>query len=297
MKISIVIPTYNRAVLLKKCLDSLVNQTHPKTDYEIIVVDDGSQDNTEAILKNFYNKINIVYFKQSNKGPGAARNLGIKNTKGEIIAFIDDDCTADKDWLENIDNLYKTSPDMEIIQGKSSLFDCDNPISKMYQAFSRLANERRIIRSPDNQDRKYALFFGPLNASIKKSTILRYNLYFDENLTRRGDIDLYRRIKESGLDIIYSEKVSVSYSYQCNDVRAFIKRHFYYGRGECLLRQKWQGKEYIDTSSIGFTPDRLIKHYGLAWGMIIYFMAKSIGIIYHSGFRYEKLRHIKMNKK
>jgi len=94
--ISIIIPTYNRRNDLKKCLDTIKNQSYK--NHEIIIVDDGSTDGTEDLIKNYPK---IKYFKQNNKGPGAARNLGIKYAKGDIVAFTDDDCIPYKDWLEN----------------------------------------------------------------------------------------------------------------------------------------------------------------------------------------------------
>jgi glycosyltransferase involved in cell wall biosynthesis len=102
--VSVIVPTYNRKELLKECLNSLLNQTYPKDNYEIIVVDDGSTDDTEKIVKELSDKAQcgFRYFKQENKGPAAARNLGIKKAREEVIAFTDDDCIANKGWLDNI---------------------------------------------------------------------------------------------------------------------------------------------------------------------------------------------------
>jgi glycosyltransferase involved in cell wall biosynthesis len=99
---SVVVPTYNRWSLLKQTLASLSNQTLKKEDYEIIVVDDGSTDETEAEIKKLmFCTRNLRYFKQKNSGPATARNTGILHANGEIIAFIDSDAIADKAWLEN----------------------------------------------------------------------------------------------------------------------------------------------------------------------------------------------------
>ena len=92
-KISVIIPTHNRSSSLKKTLISLINQTYPKDRYEIIIVDDGGSDNTEKMIKelNKQTNSNINYFWQKNRGPAAARNLGIKNARADIIAFTDDE--------------------------------------------------------------------------------------------------------------------------------------------------------------------------------------------------------------
>ncbi len=91
LPISIIIPTFNRASLLKRALDSVYAQTLPT--FEVIVVDDGSTDDTADIIKNHYPQTR--YFFQNNQGVSAARNLGIENANGEWLAFLD----SDDEWL------------------------------------------------------------------------------------------------------------------------------------------------------------------------------------------------------
>ncbi|MEG7379423.1 glycosyltransferase [Bacillus subtilis] len=99
MKISIVIPVYNSEDLISECLDSLVNQTMPTDDYEIICVDDKSADSSLDILKQYkkkYENIVVIERTENSGGPGAPRNDGIKIAKGEYILFVDSD-----DYLGN----------------------------------------------------------------------------------------------------------------------------------------------------------------------------------------------------
>jgi glycosyltransferase involved in cell wall biosynthesis len=101
--VSVVICTYNRRALLRHCLTSLFTQTFPKDDYEIIVVDDGSTDGTQTLLQGVAQEAGpaLSALRQENKGSAAARNLGISNARGRIIASIDDDCVATECWIEN----------------------------------------------------------------------------------------------------------------------------------------------------------------------------------------------------
>jgi glycosyltransferase involved in cell wall biosynthesis len=91
--ISVVIATYNRASLLRETLDSIVTQSF--RDFEIIVVDDGSTDGTEAVVRSY--GPTLRYIRQENRGPSAARNLGIQNARANWISIQDSDdiCTPD----------------------------------------------------------------------------------------------------------------------------------------------------------------------------------------------------------
>lgn len=101
MKISIIIPTYNEEKVLPDCIESLGFQTY--NDFETIVVDDGSTDKTLEMLENLKKTLpGFQFFKQNHKGAGAARNLGAKSAKGEILVFVDADMTFDDNFLTKL---------------------------------------------------------------------------------------------------------------------------------------------------------------------------------------------------
>lgn len=101
MKISVVIPTYNEKGTLEDCIESLGRQSY--SDFEIVVIDDGSKDGTLEILKNLKKSLpNFRFIRQSHLGTGAARNAGAKLSKGQILVFVDADMTFDKDFLKNL---------------------------------------------------------------------------------------------------------------------------------------------------------------------------------------------------
>lgn len=105
-KFSIIIPVYNAEKYIRKCLDSIKNQTFK--DYEVIIVNDGSTDNSLNILKEYNYKV----INQKNSGPSIARNKAIKEAKGEYILFVDSDDYIDKDMLEKINSKTKNNPDV-----------------------------------------------------------------------------------------------------------------------------------------------------------------------------------------
>jgi len=106
IKISVIICTYNRAKYLEKAIESILNQSLPKKDYEILVIDNGSIDNTHEVCNKFKR---IKYIYEPKQGLSKARNTGLKAAKGKYVAFIDDDAIASKNWLKNIISDFENS--------------------------------------------------------------------------------------------------------------------------------------------------------------------------------------------
>lgn len=100
---TIVIPTHNRAELLESCLAHACSQDYPKKSYEIIVVDDYSTDGTPQLIRMLRKKHrNLHYLRIRRNSPGAARNTGLAKSRGEIVAFTDDDCIVPRGWLSSL---------------------------------------------------------------------------------------------------------------------------------------------------------------------------------------------------
>jgi glycosyltransferase involved in cell wall biosynthesis len=115
---SVIIPTFNRWESLQGTLLSLFRQEFDKSSFEIIVVDDGSSDETDSETKKIMEREpNLRYFRQTNSGPAKARNLGLSQAKGSIVAFIDSDALADKKWLANA-KIYFDRQDVFALEGK-----------------------------------------------------------------------------------------------------------------------------------------------------------------------------------
>ena len=100
MKVSVIIPVYNEEADIAECLESLGAQKFE--DFEIIVVDDGSSDNTKKAISEIKSFIDMVFLSQSHKGPAAARNLGAKKARGRVLVFVDADMEFDKHFLQKL---------------------------------------------------------------------------------------------------------------------------------------------------------------------------------------------------
>lgn len=118
--ISVVICTYNRAELLKNAVQSIIEQTLAKSDYEIIIVDNNSQDGTLELLKEIQSDISqpkIKFVNEVKQGLGFARNTGVKKSQGTYVAFMDDDALADSKWLESALHLFKNVQPTPLVLG------------------------------------------------------------------------------------------------------------------------------------------------------------------------------------
>ena len=192
MYISVIIPTFNRAWLLKKCLNSLAKQTHRR--YEVIVVDDSSKDLTESVVKNaMKGNRRVKYFRQQkNQGPGKARNVGIKKSRGEIIAFMDDDCIASEDWLKNISTEFRKNKDIAGVEGRTV------PDRKV-GAFSH------YIKNATGGH------YLTCNMAYRKNVIKK--IMFDERykMANREDSDLAFSVLDGGGKITFSKDVLVKH--------------------------------------------------------------------------------------
>jgi glycosyltransferase involved in cell wall biosynthesis len=119
--VSIIVPSYNHAIYLPGTLDSVLAQTY--SNWECIIVNDGSSDNTEEIAKQYCRKdVRIKYVYQNNSGPAVARNTGIKKSAGDFILPLDSDDLISKDYLTEAVNIYKANPATKLVYCKAELF-------------------------------------------------------------------------------------------------------------------------------------------------------------------------------
>lgn len=141
--LSVVIPTYNEEKEIANCLQSIKEQSYKNT--EVIIVDDGSTDSTLSVIKKFRSS---KILRQQHRGPGAARNLGAKKAKGEILIFVDADMTFHKDYLKNL-----VKPILKDKTGKVIGTEESTQIARnLDNIWSRC--QGKMMSDPKNKDRK-----------------------------------------------------------------------------------------------------------------------------------------------
>lgn len=143
-KVSIIIPMYNEQRYIGRCLDSLLTQT--EKDFEIILIDDGSHDNSIAIAKTYENSWSLTILEQQHGGPGKARNRGATIAKGEILVFVDADMAFDERYLEELIKPIETGKETGTAHGREYIANKHNRIARAY-GLIRLAYDENNQRS------------------------------------------------------------------------------------------------------------------------------------------------------
>lgn len=209
--ISVVIPSYNHAHFLKTAIESALTQTY--RDIEIIVVDDGSTDNTAYVVEEFLGKIHYIW--QENQGLSAARNTAIRNSQGEYIAFLD----ADDLWMptfleEQIANIRRNSK-----------------VGLTYSWWSYVDKNGKILPERGNYNKRGDLlmqlalmnYWPPVSVMVRKQCIIEAGC-FDDKLTALEDWDLWLRIAANGWEIDYIPRVLVKYRRHDNNMTLDVER-------------------------------------------------------------------------
>lgn len=198
-KVSVIIPSYNSGRFLNKAIESLVNQTYK--NLEVIIVNDGSTDNTEEIAKKWQKRDErIKYIKhQKNKGLSAARNTGIKNSQGEYIAFLD----ADDIWLpQKIEIQLKKLNELNADLIFSNWYIWDPKNDTKIKAFDSnpIESGKDVLRFLIKKN-----FGNPSTAVLKKLILEKVGL-FDEGLKSSEDYDLWLRFLLNGMKITFCDE-------------------------------------------------------------------------------------------
>jgi len=201
MKLSVIIPTHNRADILEICLNKITRQEG--VDFEVIVVDDGSEDHTAQVVADFKD---VIYIKQKASHQGTARNKGVKKATGDIILFIGDDIFAEPGFLMQHMNAHTLNPDEETVVLGYTTWDPFLEINS-YMEFLESSGWQfaYFLLKPGFTDHPEPYkFFYTSNISLKKSLFDKEK--FNTKFTEYGweDIELgYRLWKNHGMRLYY----------------------------------------------------------------------------------------------
>ncbi len=186
--ISVIIPAYNQAANIGACLDSLLTQTYQ--DFEVIIVNDGSTDNTLGVLQKYETRFSkFLLISQENKGAPAARNRGFKESKGEYVLFCDADAKLKPEALQTMQEALSAQPN----------------ISFVYCSFK--LDWKKFVCGPYNVDRLRREPYICTFALVRRTDFSG----FDEKIKRFQDWDLWLTMMEQGKIGLWLDKVLVSF--------------------------------------------------------------------------------------
>lgn len=227
---SIIVPTHDRPEQLGVCLKCLAGLDYPRDEFEVIVIDDGSELPAGYVVDSFYDKLHVTLLSQSHSGPAAARNLGAARAKGQFLAFTDDDCAPAVDWLQKLAARFRETRDCAI--GGCTLNALpDNP----YSSASQLIID--YLYSYYNVHSNQAGFLASNNLAMPAD---RFHALggFDGGWFRAAadDRELCHRWIHNGYRMIYATEVLVYHAHSLT-FRTFWLQHFNYGRGASYFRR------------------------------------------------------------
>jgi len=257
-KVSIVVCSYNGARTLRDCMSSLQDLHYP--DYEIILVDDGSKDNTQPIMQEFPGVRNI---RQKNRGLSVARNVGIAAATGEVVAFTDSDCMADRDWLYFLVHTLLSS-DFAAVGGPN----ISPPATDWIQATVGAApgGPSHVLLTDT-----IAEHVPGCNMAYHKWALEMIGGFDPEYRKAGDDVDVCWRIMQLGYQIGFSP-AAVVWHYRRFEVKTYFSQQTGYGEAEAMLRYKhlqyfgptgsaiWHGNVYSQVRMDSFFSRPVIYH-------------------------------------
>jgi len=229
--VSVIIPVYNDSERLKSCLYALNRQTYPKNNYEIIVVDNNSDDDVKNITNKFNN---VILTREKKQCRSAARNKGIRLAKAKILAFIDADCVPAVNWIEKGVEKLLSSPKIGIVGGevKVLLKNFHVPTAvELYDIYNWFSQKRLVEKHK---------FSGGGNLFTFRKIFDEVG-FFDENLKTADDMDWCKRVFFFGYLIQYGKDVIVSHPPRHSFQELYKKRiKLMDGKYAIIKKENWE---------------------------------------------------------
>lgn len=237
--LSVIIPSFNRRAVLRKCLQALSRQDCAPDAFEVIVVDDGSSDGTGAMVAELSAAgMAVRYLHQDNRGPASARNRGIREAAGEVILFIGDDIICPPDLVGRHIAFHRGNPDAAAAFLGRVAWSPEirvTPFMRWLGESEYQFDFRRLAAGEVDPGR----FFYTANVSLKRSFLESRGLFFDEEFRRAAfeDVELGARLKKAGLALRYDPRC-LAWHHHATSLASACERMRVVGENGILLDKK-----------------------------------------------------------
>lgn len=211
--ISVVIPVWNSPDAIAKCLAAIEAQTYPRDRYEVLVVDNGSTDETAGVARSFPF---VTLLSEPIASSYRARNRGLASARGEYVAFTDADCIPDPGWLAAAVRASRRNPQAAVLAGHIDLFRADSAGSAACEKYEY------AFEFDQAKNVKHGVCV-TANWMSRRLTLLDFG-GFDETLKSGGDWDLCRRMQAAGQPIVYVPDMLVSHPIRASLAKLAAKR-------------------------------------------------------------------------
>jgi mycofactocin system glycosyltransferase len=224
--VTIVIPSKDRREALRECLQSVFSQDYPSDKIEITVFDDGSRDGTSGLTEL---RACRFYTNQESRGQSYCRNFAAKEAKGDILAFLDSDCVANRTWLKDLVQCFQWKK-IGAVGGYVDGYSARSGLDRYDRVFSSL-NLGRYFQLGKDDDSSF--YIPTCNMLIRKDVFLEMG-GLRESLHLGEDVDLCWRMRKTGRYALYVPSGDVKHKHR-NRLGAMLRRRFDYGTSEAAL--------------------------------------------------------------
>lgn len=236
--VSVIIPVKDRSEELRRCLESLEALDYPRERLEVLVVDDGSTDETPQTALSFASSLGLRLLRSGavGGGPALARNRGALEASGDILAFIDSDCTASEAWLRELVPAFEDAS-LGAVGGWVDGLKSERPLDRYEAVMSSLNLGKRAMTAGAGDDS----FYLPSCNLLVRACAFRAVGGFRDEMHLGEDVDLTWRLRDRGMRIAYFPRGAVRHNHR-NRLGSFLRRRFEYGTSEGTLQQLHPGR-------------------------------------------------------
>jgi GT2 family glycosyltransferase len=228
--VAIIVPVYNGAKSIGACLSSLLAQTYPSALIDIIVVENGSTDGSAAVAVEY--PVRVLYCDE--RGPAAARNVGIAHARAEIVAFTDADCVAAPDWLAQ---LVQAFADPEV-GGVAGTVQGTRAGAEDWNLVQRFADQHATLRNFVSGRHEYLPHIYTANAAYRRTVLEAVNGFRREMLTGE-DVDLSWRVQLAGYGVTFAPRALIYHEHRTT-LTDLTRQFRQYGFGAVVLDTRYR---------------------------------------------------------